>query len=108
MKRGIVLIAILIILIPIVQAVPAAPYFIISEDGSFVPTDSLGTNPLNKKDKERFENPDSEVGKKIMEQFGDHDYSEVYDIAQCPVAFQKDATGKRRPYIGKLDEKGYF
>ncbi|HIH14678.1 MAG TPA: M6 family metalloprotease domain-containing protein [Nanoarchaeota archaeon] len=113
MKRGCIISILIILILPLVQAVPGAPYSILSEDGSWIPVaiDSEGkvTKPIYEKDEEKFNNPDEELGEKIFEQQGDHDYSELYEKeTQCPVVIQKDATGRRRPYIAKIDENGYF
>ncbi len=112
MKRGFALGVILLIIIPIVYAIPAAPNSILSEDGSWVPVavDKNGepTKPLYKKDQEKFDNPDPDVGKKIFTQTGDHDYSEVYEKeTDCPIVFQK-AEGRPKPYVASLNTDGYF
>lgn len=114
MKEEIILVSILLLCIPFTLAVPAAPYSILSEDGSWVPVtmDEEGepTRPLYERDQEKFENPDPDVGTRIFEQTGDHDYAEVYEReTQCPIVVQTDVTtGRRRPYVGQLDQQGYF
>ena len=114
MKRGVFVFVFILLLVPLAYAVPAAPYSILSADGSWVPvavdSDGNPTGPLYSHDKERFNNPDTDLGKTVFEQQGDHDYSEVYEKqSQCPIVFQKDTTtGKPKPYLGKFTSTGYI
>ncbi|MSR86125.1 M6 family metalloprotease domain-containing protein [Candidatus Woesearchaeota archaeon] len=114
MKKWILIFLAVILFSSIVSAVPAYPYSILSDDGTWVPVivdeDENPIGPLNSQDKERFNNPDEDLGKTVFEQQGDHDYSEVYEKqSQCPIVFQKDTTtGKPKPFLGKFTSEGYI
>ncbi len=113
MKKGIVVLLIIFIF-PVVYAVPAAPYSVLSAEGSWIPV-SIDENgypikPLYSKDNSHFKNLDSELGRTVFETVGDHDYSEVYELkTKCPIVFITDViTGQKKPYFGKFNSEGYI
>jgi len=97
----------ILLLLPIVSAVPGAPNAIQDETGRWIPvriTADDDTAPLLARDAETFEATNPELRKAIYEQIGDHDYAETYDReTQCPVIFQK-----KKPFFAQLDANGYF
>jgi len=100
MKRGLVSLIILLLVLPIVSAIPAFPYFGFDEEGTIVSGVQADGSILTSDELEA-------KGYSIATQDGDHDWSLVIDKeTECPVSFV-GPRGERKPFFARIGDDGY-